>query len=97
MKFNILKHHPPWTKPPPHTTSPLHPATLPPHHHNLTNPTTPQNPEWADENCTVGLNLDGKGGEMLISVWDSDGPLITGDFLGQVVLSSETLFEPTGI
>ena len=75
----------------PSTPAPQHPTTSPSHH-----PTIPQNPEWADESCTVGLNLDGKGGEMVISVYDSDGPLITGDFLGQVVLSSETLFEPTG-
>ena len=33
---------------------------------------------------------------MVISVWDSDGPLTKGDFLGQVVISSNTLFAPPG-
>ena len=53
------------------------------------------NPEWMDETCTVGeLSTDAKDGQMVIAVYDSDGSLTKGDFLGQVVVEGDTLFTP---
>ena len=49
-------------------------------------------PEWG-ETCALGVSPDGTG-EMVISVWDSDGPLVKGDFLGQVVVPATTLLDP---
>ena len=52
-------------------------------------------PEWVDETCAVGeLSTDAKDGQMVIAVYDSDGPLTKGDFLGQVVVEGDTLFTP---
>ena len=52
------------------------------------------NPEWPDEKFTVGVSSHDTAAEMLITVWDSDGPLIKGDFLGQVVIPSSDLLSP---
>ena len=55
------------------------------------------NPEWEDEKVLVGVNPDETPDStgMVIAVWDSDGPLLKGDFLGQIRLSRETLLFPT--
>ena len=54
------------------------------------------NPKWEDESFTVELGAHDShlGAEMVISVYDSDGPLTKGDFLGQVVVSGKTLLAP---
>ena len=52
------------------------------------------NPVWEDEKCLIPVHPDGTGGEMIITVWDSDGPLTKGDFLGQVKLTSEEILFP---
>ena len=41
-------------------------------------------PEWDEEKFTIGVSPHDTSAEMVISVWDSDGPLTKGDFLGQV-------------
>ena len=50
-------------------------------------------PEW-EETFAVGVG-PGDTGDMVISVYDSDGPLTKGDFLGQVVVPAERLLKPT--
>ena len=52
------------------------------------------NPEWPDEKCSVAVPLEGSTDDLVISVWDSDGPLAKGDFLGQVVVPASELLEP---
>ena len=55
------------------------------------------NPEWDDEKVIVGVNPDetpGESTDMVIAVWDSDGPLLKGDFLGQIKIPRETLLFP---
>ena len=52
-------------------------------------------PEWEEEKFTVGVSPHDTAAEMLIAVWDSDGPLLKGDFLGQVVIPGSALLEPT--
>ena len=52
-------------------------------------------PEWEEEKFVVEVLPDGSGGEELtLSVWDSDGPFLKGDFLGQVVLKAKHLLSP---
>ena len=54
------------------------------------------NPKWDGEKFTVALGAHDShlGAELVIAVYDSDGPLSKGDFLGQVVVSGKTLLEP---
>ena len=52
------------------------------------------NPEWPDERCTVAVPPGGSTDQLVVSVWDSDGPLTKGDFLGQVTVPAAELLEP---
>ena len=51
-------------------------------------------PDWTDETVVVSVSPYDASGELVVSVWDSDGPLVKGDFLGQATVLAETLLSP---
>ena len=54
------------------------------------------NPTWTDETALVPVDAHDSMSDMVVSVWDSDGPMLKGDFLGQVIINGHKLMSSAG-